>query len=119
MVESAGTAEYHSGKSPDRRAIEIAEKNKINISKYKARQFEKSDFKKFDIIFAMDINNYNDLKKKATTTKEKEKIKLILNEIEPCLNKSVPDPYYGNKDGFEIVFKLLDEACDKIIENIE
>ena len=118
-MESAGTADYHSGKSPDRRTVKIAEKNKINISKYKARQFKKSDFKNFDIIFAMDVNNYNDLKKMATTPQEKGKIKLILNEIEPYLNKSVPDPYYGNKDGFEIVFKLLDAACDKIIENIE
>jgi protein-tyrosine phosphatase len=30
---------------------------------------------------------------------------------------SVPDPYYGGKDGFENVYKMLDMACDKIIEN--
>ena len=27
----------------------------------------------------------------------------------------VPDPYYGNESGFEIVYDLLDKACDKII----
>jgi protein-tyrosine phosphatase len=67
----------------------------------------------------MDQNNYHNLKKLASNIEEEEKIKLILNETEPGLNKSVPDPYYGNKDGFQVAFKLLNNACDKIIENIE
>ncbi len=47
---------------------------------------------------------------------EIDKIKLILNEVHPDKNKSVPDPYW-NDDGFESVYKMLDEACDKIIEH--
>jgi protein-tyrosine phosphatase len=42
----------------------------------------------------------------------------IMNNVNPKLNYSVPDPYYGNKDGFELVYRLLDAACDKIIETI-
>ena len=66
----------------------------------------------------MDQNNYQNLKKLATNIKDKKKSN-ILNEIEPNSNKSVPDPYYGHKDGFEIVFKLLNNACNKLIEKIE
>jgi len=39
---------------------------------------------------------------------------LILNEINPSKNLSVPDPYYGGNNGFENVYKMLDEACNKI-----
>jgi protein-tyrosine phosphatase len=62
----------------------------------------------------MDVQNYNDLISLATE-QEKPKIKLILNEIDSAKNKNVPDPYWDD-NGFEKVFKMLDEACDMIVE---
>ena len=64
----------------------------------------------------MDTYNYQDLKK-MTKDGEDVKVKMILNETHPGKNMSVPDPYYGGKDGFENVYQMLDMACDKIIEN--
>ena len=46
------------------------------------------------------------------------KVKLILNEVNPNANKSVPDPYYGGKEGFEKVFEMLDQACTIIAEKL-
>ena len=43
---------------------------------------------------------------------------MILNEIHPGENISVPDPYYGN-DGFQLVFDLLNEACEKIAQDLK
>ncbi|MDA9067131.1 hypothetical protein N9K26_04970 [Flavobacteriales bacterium] len=66
----------------------------------------------------MDAENYNNILKLSSSKEDEEKVKLILNEIEPESNSSVPDPYYGGKDGFENVYQMLDLACDKIISKI-
>ena len=51
--------------------------------------------------------------------KEREKIRMILNEINPGLYESVPDPYYGGDNGFQKVYDMLDKACEKILAKIE
>ena len=118
VVDSAGTANYHIGKNPDIRSIEIAKKHGIDIKNQIARQFTKNDFKNFDIIYVMDKQNYYDIIQQATSEFDKKKVKLILNEINTNID-SVPDPYYGGENGFNIVYEMLDKACKKIIFNIE
>jgi protein-tyrosine phosphatase len=118
-VDSAGTAAYHIGKQPDIRSIEIANKYTIDLNQQRARQFSRADFDKFDIIYAMDTNNYAHLISLASTETERNKIRLILNEINPKAYQSVPDPYYGGENGFQDIYNMLDKACDKIIQNIE
>ena len=117
IIDSAGTANYHVGKSPDIRSIEIAEKHGVDIKNQIARQFTKNDFINFDVIYAMDKQNYYDIIEKASSKLEIEKVKLILSESNINLD-CVPDPYYGGKNGFNDVYKMLDEACEKIINNI-
>ena len=85
----------------------------------KARQFNRADFEKFNIIYAMDKNNYAHLISLAKNQKEREKIRMILNEINPGLYESVPDPYYGGDNGFQKVYDMLDKACEKILAKIE
>jgi protein-tyrosine phosphatase len=115
-VDSAGTGGYHIGALPDTRSIEIANKYGIDITDQRARKVRSVDFEEFDLIFAMDTYNYQDLCKSAKEN-EFDKIKMILNESHPKKNMSVPDPYYGGKDGFENVYQMLELACDKIVEN--
>lgn len=119
IVESAGTAGYHAGSMPDQRSIEIAEKYNINLRDQRARQFNRTDFYQFDIIYAMDTNNYANIIALSNNEEERKKVKLILNEINPGSCESIPDPYYGEKNGFQEVYKMLDEVCDKIITQIE
>ena len=118
-VDSAGTAAYHIGKQPDIRSIEIANKYTIDLNQQRARQFSRADFDKFDIIYAMDTNNYAHLISLASTETERNKIRMILNEINPKAYQSVPDPYYGGENGFQDIYNMIDKACDKIIQNIE
>ena len=118
-VDSAGTAAYHIGKQPDIRSIEIANKYTIDLNQQRARQFSRADFDKFDIIYAMDTNNYSHLISLASNETELNKIRMILNEINPKAYQSVPDPYYGGENGFQDIYNMLDKACDKIIQNIE
>lgn len=118
-VDSAGTSAYHIGEAPDPRSQHIASIHGVNINDQRARQFMKSDLDSFDIIYAMDSANYNDIVKLAHSNAQKEKVKLILNESEPGYNKAVPDPYYGGEQGFENVYALLDRACEKIKQKLE
>ena len=118
-VDSAGTSAYHIGKKADIRSIEIANKYTIDLNQQRARQFSRADFDKFDIIYAMDTNNYTHIISLASSKTERKKIKMILNEINPNTYQSVPDPYYGGENGFQDVYNMLVKACDKIIQNIE
>ncbi|WP_369049301.1 low molecular weight protein-tyrosine-phosphatase [Tenacibaculum sp. UWU-22] len=118
LVDSAGTAGYHQGELPDKRSIEVARKNGIDITKQRSRKFIKEDFNNFDIIYAMDKSNYQNLIHLADNKQEADKVKLILNELYPNKNCDVPDPYYGGKDGFENVYTLLSEACEVIANTI-
>ena len=118
-VDSAGTAAYHIGKKPDIRSIEIAEKYNIDISQQRARQFSKSDFDYFDKIYAMDTQNYTDIIKLSIKEIHREKVYLILDELNDKPNMSVPDPYYGEGDGFQKVYNMLDEATEKILQKLE
>ncbi len=119
VADSAGTAAYHVGEPPDQRSMEVAKKHNIDISNQRARQFEVRDFDAFDRIYVMDKNNYEDVIALATSTEDVEKVDLILNAVNPGENRSVPDPYYGGKDGFDKVYSMLEESCSAIVENLK
>ena len=117
-VDSAGTGSWHIGHKPDERSIAIAKKNKLDISKQKGRQFTTTDFDAFDYIYVMDNSNYVDVVQLVDNTVHTEKVQLILNEIFPNENVDVPDPYFGLPNGFESVYKMLDEVCDIIAKKL-
>ena len=114
-IDSAGTAPYHIGHHPDSRSIANAMRHGIDISGLKGRQISKTDLKIFNYIYVMDRSNYDNVIQLSDNEEEREKVKLILEELYPGQNKSVPDPYYGSDEGFEEVYQLLDKACDAII----
>ncbi|WP_289045311.1 low molecular weight protein-tyrosine-phosphatase [uncultured Olleya sp.] len=118
IVDSAGTSSYHIGNKPDPRSITTAQKHNIDITKQRARQFTKQDFLDFDIIYAMDNSNYDNILALAENETDKSKVKLILNESFPNKNLDVPDPYYGGNNGFEKVYTLLNDACQKISKTL-
>jgi protein-tyrosine phosphatase len=116
QVDSAGTAAYHAGEGADRRSLKVAQKNGVDISQHRARKFTTGDFAKYDLIYAMDSENYQNIMALAASEKDKTKVKLLMNEVLPGENISVPDPYFGGDQGFENVYQMIDQACDRIIE---
>jgi protein-tyrosine phosphatase len=118
-VDSAGTGDYNIGKNPDLRSISVAKSKGLDISVQKARQFSMKDFADFDYIFAMDQSNYDTILKLAPNPTAQKKVKLILNELYVDENREVPDPYFGLENGFEIVYDMLDAACDNIAKNLQ
>lgn len=115
MVDSAGTGNYHIGEPPHKLSQKVASLNGIDISRQRCRQFKAADMDDFDLIYVMDQDNYKDVKSMSGNFWNPQKTKLILNEINEN-DESVPDPWYGNEDGYHHVFGLLSEACDRIIE---
>ncbi len=113
-VDSAGFERFHTGDAPDYRATTTMKTHGIDISGQVARQFRKSDFDTFDLIYVMDQNNFNDVKSLAVSQSQMLKVEFIVNELQPGSNKPVPDPYYGGTDGFEKVYQLLDAATEAI-----
>ncbi|MBU3012096.1 low molecular weight phosphotyrosine protein phosphatase [Polaribacter vadi] len=118
FVDSAGTGAYHVGNLPDERSIEVARKYGINITNQRARKFTVSDFDNFDLIYPMDESNYQNILALSRNKEDENKVQMILNEVYPNENASVPDPYYGGKQGFENVYKMLDEACEIIANKL-
>ena len=116
-VDSAGTISTHAGEAPDPRMIETAKQRGTEISFLRARQFTRSDFDKFDLIYVMDESNLSDVLSMARSEKEQKKVQLVLDLVQ--IGSEVPDPYYGGQQGFNHVYDLLDEATNRIIENIK
>ena len=118
FVDSAGTGNWHIGKQPDQRSITTAQKNGLDISNQKGRQFTLNDFDAFDYIFVMDNTNYEDVISLSENETQKNKVHLILNELFPNENVDVPDPYSGLQNGFDMVYEMLNEACDILAQKL-
>ncbi len=118
LVDSAGTSGVHAGSTPDPRMQTTAREHGYPIDDLISRQFVVEDFDRFDIIYVMDKNNLIDVFELARNDEDKKKVHLILNELFPEEDLEVPDPYFGGIQGFTEVFKMLDDATNRIIEKI-
>lgn len=117
-VDSAGTSNWHAGEGPDRRSVSTAKVHGINISRQRSRQFITQDFTDFDVIFVMDTDNRANVLKMAQSDEDRSKVRLMLDELAQGEDLNVPDPYYGGDQGFENVYQMLDEACDRFLANL-
>lgn len=116
-IESAGTAAYHVGESPDIRACQAASDRGYDLSHIRARQVMAADFKSFDYILAMDHANVQDLRRNSDTAYHG-KIELFLQYGSQCDITEVPDPYYGGKKGFQQVLDLVEDAAEGLLTQL-
>ncbi|MBP6532380.1 MAG: low molecular weight phosphotyrosine protein phosphatase [Bacteroidia bacterium] len=114
-VDSAGTANFHVGECPDSRAIKTAKQFGVDISPLRGRQFNETDFDKFDHIFVMDGSNKENVLKLARNENDKKKVKLLLELSSEFESKDVPDPWFGGDEGFVEVYEMLDKACGNFL----
>lgn len=116
-IDSAGTTGYHVGEAPDSRSRQAGEARGYRFQGQVARQLQKSDFRDFDYLFAMDAKNLEDML--ALCPDEfKHKVSLFLSLIDAD-TKNVPDPYYGGENGFTEVLDLIEAASDKLVERLQ
>lgn len=116
-IESAGTAAYHVGAPPDARTRQAALRRGYDMSALRARVVEAQDFRRFDLILAMDRQNFNALQQRAPAT-VRDRIRLFLEFAPDADVTEVPDPYYGGPNGFEEVLDLVEAAARGLLQHL-
>lgn len=116
-IDSAGTHAYHIGEPPDRRAQAAALQRGVDISGHRGRLVQAGDFLAFDYVLAMDRQNLRHLHTlrpaDAIAT-----VALFLEYVPEGRLREVPDPYYGDRDGFEQVLDLVEAAGHGLLAEV-
>ena len=116
-VASAGTHDYHVGDCPDRRSMAAAAKRGYDLSAQRARHLRDSDFAQFDHLLAMDRDHLAMLIRRSPA-EDCRKIRLFLDHAPHLPQREVPDPYYGDTDGFEMVLDLIEAGSHGLLAQI-
>lgn len=114
-VDSAGTSSYHIGEPADKRMRAAAHKRDYDLTS-RSRMVTRRDFADFDLIIAMDRNNFRELSLLVEGTSPK--LHLLSDFLDDNWPRDVPDPYYGGDEGFEQVLDMLEVACPKILNKL-
>lgn len=118
-IDSAGTGGWHTGEPADERMQEHALRRGYALT-HLARKFNPDvDFDRFDLIIGMDDENIRRLKSLARNENDRKKIRRMTDFSRLFSYTSVPDPYYGGEEGFELVLDLLEDACEGLLDKLE
>jgi protein-tyrosine phosphatase len=110
-VDSAGTGGWHVGEPPDERATLAARRRGVTLEGA-ARQVRPADFRRFDLLVAMDRSNLRQLLDMAPDDETAAKVRLLVADAD------VPDPYYGGDRGFETVLDMVEAACRGLLDEL-
>lgn len=118
-VDSAGTNGYHVGEAPHKLSQKVALLHGIDISDQVARRFHVSDFDNYDRIYVMADDVLSEMKQLSGGYFENDKVSFFLEHSYPGQNKNVPDPWYGDEDGYHEVYDLINKNCEAIISDFQ
>ena len=118
QADSCGTGNYHLGNPPDSRTIRNALNNGISI-RHVGRKFGDQDFDSFDLIFAMDRSNRENLLQLPGSRRYQDEIKLMRMFDSIKVGADVPDPYQGNEKDFQEVFDILQRSVTGLVKSLE
>jgi len=121
-VDSAGTGAWHVGDPADGRARAAARRRGIELESI-ARQVAPGDLDEFDLVLAADAENRRDLLRLAGEDPERRAKVRLLREFDPVSVQTgdldIPDPYYGDGDGFDHVLDIVEAACRGLLAEIQ
>lgn len=117
QADSAGTGGWHIGDPPDQRAQRTALRHGVDISRYRGRQVELADFRRFSHIFALDLDNLAALHR-LRPADATARIGLLLDLVDGMEGQAVADPYYGPDEGFEETWDQVDRAAAALIARL-
>ena len=118
-IDSAGTSDWHTGLPPDSRAISAALNRGINISALKAKQISANDFAHYNYIIAMDKQNQLNLLELANHENANgDNIKLFMRSAYPYGEIEIPDPFFGDEQGFDKALDMIENASQGLLAAI-
>jgi len=128
VVESRGVHAGPISQPPDPRVRKLAQRHGVSLKGIKSQPLEIHDFFDFDVIFAMDNKNLQALREQcpvdSTTQIRLFRQNTVGEDVENtdadagAIDEEIPDPYYGNLQGFENVFQLLEMSADSILRSL-
>lgn len=114
-VDSCGTGDWHVGDPPDARAIAEAKARGYDMSRLRARQFRRTDYRDFDLILVMDYANLRDIEAQRPVGHDTP-VRLFMDFAPETGVAAVPDPYYeGN---FDRTFELIEAASRGLVAQL-
>ncbi|MDO8262698.1 MAG: low molecular weight protein-tyrosine-phosphatase [Gallionella sp.] len=117
-VDSAGTHAGRGSEPPDPRAKFVLSGRGYPVGKSRSRQLTERDFERYDLVLAMDHANLNDLLR-ICPTDHAHKLRLFLEFAQSVDVRDIPDPYYGNVQGFEHVLDLCEAAARGLVKHYQ
>jgi protein-tyrosine phosphatase len=118
LIDSVGTHDYHIGNPPDTRTQRAALQRGYDMSMLRGRQVGVADFSRFDYVLAMDGANLGILQRLCPVS-ARGRLGLFLEYASRHNEREVPDPYYGEVDGFERVLDMVEDASDGLLRHIQ
>ena len=116
--DSCGTSDYHIGEQPDERSL-LCAKNRGILINHRGRQINRLDLKDFDYLIVMDQSNLQKVKNLMDSHGLSHSHLYLMREFQPnAAHSDVPDPYYGEADGFEEVYDILEESLENFLAKI-
>src|SRR5690606_33900686 len=94
----------------------ICADHQIDISHQRAQQFNSSMADQFDLIVAMDRANLKELKKMTAIKHQDKKIILFSSLKGDRMIEDIPDPYYGGYEGYELIYGIIHDLCQALID---
>lgn len=116
-IDSAGTYGGHAGELPDPRMRRAAAQRGY-LSEHRSQKFKASMFADFDLVVAMDDNNYYDLQSMSPSVDDERKLVRMADYCRHYTATHIPDPYYEGAQGFQLVLNLLEDACEGLLDSI-
>lgn len=115
--DSCGTGDWHIGQLPDARMRAAGTRRGYRFT-HRARQLCAADYADFDIILAMDDENFRDILDRAPAGTDLSKIRRF---AEFCTGEFasigyVPDPYYGGEKDFEHALDIIENGCAELLK---
>ena len=117
-VDSAGTSAEHAGDRPDRRAVAEARRRGLDLRDQRARKVTPDDWRHFDLLLVADGTVERSLLRSAPDEDARGKVHRMTAFGPDADVVDVPDPYYGDGDGFVLVYDLLERACAGLVAHL-
>ncbi|TDC76215.1 low molecular weight protein-tyrosine-phosphatase [Streptomyces hainanensis] len=116
-VDSAGTGGWHVGEPADPRAVAAlaAAGYRVGAHDHAARRFARDWFDRYDLVVAMDRGHERELRRLAPTARDAAKVVLLRDHDPDADDQDVPDPYYGDDEGFHACLRIIESGVDGML----